>query len=734
VNTRYIFQIILLALSYFATGKLGLLLAIPPGYATAVWPASGIALAALLLYGRHLWPGIVLGSFLVNVATSFDSSSTLSILKSLALAGNIGLGAALQALLGHWLINRFVDTSDGLVDARSATAFLSLGGPAACLLNAFWSVTTLWLAGLVSSTEYPYSTATWWVGDAIGVIIFLPLIYAWLGKPVEVWHWRRSRLVPPLIATIAIVIGLFIYTSRLEQQRIQSDFTQQAQTMADALDKKFGNYLEILHSIESFVLTTPQLNGEIFRAFTQRSLERNSGIQAVSWNPRVSIAERGKFEAAMIEEGYSDFAIRERNAEGQLVSAADYPNHIVVQYIEPYRDNYRAQGFDVYSDELRRTALDTARDRATPVATARITLVQESGKQSGMLVFLPVYDPASPQAGKSARHRKLMGFVVGVFRLGDMLLSTFSGMPIRDVQVQLTDESADVESQHLVSLETNTAAQPSLIAPYASDTSITWSTGFDFHGRNWRLEITPTQKYISDTRSWSSWGMLAGGLSLTGLFGLFLLVLTGRTIIEARHGQQLGKINDLLKREIEQRKQVQKQLHDATQHLHQLATTDPLTGVLNRRQIEQIGIACDAEVRRYQQPYTAIMLDADHFKQINDQYGHEVGDQVLKSLTRIMGLQLRETDRLGRWGGEEFVVLASNTDVNEGVELANRLCRVIGATNIRTVGKVTVSVGVASSEGLNSYREVIKRADEAMYLAKTSGRNRVVSADRPAPA
>src|SRR2546429_6637117 len=90
-------ELIAIAAAYYAVGRLGLLLAIPPGYATAVWPASGIALAGTLLFGYRVWPGILLGSFLINLRTSLDTTSTASILNTTALAASIGMGASLQA-------------------------------------------------------------------------------------------------------------------------------------------------------------------------------------------------------------------------------------------------------------------------------------------------------------------------------------------------------------------------------------------------------------------------------------------------------------------------------------------------------------------------------------------------------------------------------------------------------------------------------------------------------------
>src|SRR5262245_27654557 len=131
-----------IAVAYGATGRLALWLAIPPGYATAIWPPAGLAFAAILLCGARVWPGIVLGSFLVNVWTAFDATTVGALLTSLALPTSLGLGTALQALAGVWLVRRVVGFPTALDQGRHGAALLLLGGPGSCLMRAAWAVTS----------------------------------------------------------------------------------------------------------------------------------------------------------------------------------------------------------------------------------------------------------------------------------------------------------------------------------------------------------------------------------------------------------------------------------------------------------------------------------------------------------------------------------------------------------------------------------------------------------------
>lgn len=158
------------------------------------------------------------------------------------------------------------------------------------------------------------------------------------------------------------------------------------------------------------------------------------------------------------------------------------------------------------------------------------------------------------------------------------------------------------------------------------------------------------------------------------------------------------------------------------------AHLDPLTEVGNRMALS----AClerEVEIaRRYGTPFAMVFLDIDHFKAINDDFGHEVGDEVLRSVARCLRETVRSSDGVFRYGGEEFVILVNNTPRSGVIHLAERIlkclsARIYGASNTRL--RVTASLGVALLKPEESYQDLLRRADEAMYAAKRAGRNRV---------
>ncbi len=146
--------------------------------------------------------------------------------------------------------------------------------------------------------------------------------------------------------------------------------------------------------------------------------------------------------------------------------------------------------------------------------------------------------------------------------------------------------------------------------------------------------------------------------------------------------------------------------------------TDPMTGVCNRRGLDDTLESMLAMLSRYETPFSIMILDLDHFKQLNDQHGHLFGDQVLKSVARLLGDNVRDTDTVTRYGGEEFVIVMPQTDLKGASILSERLRRIIAEEQ-----RVTLSGGVAMALDGDNNQTLLGRADAALYSAKAAGRN-----------
>lgn len=168
---------------------------------------------------------------------------------------------------------------------------------------------------------------------------------------------------------------------------------------------------------------------------------------------------------------------------------------------------------------------------------------------------------------------------------------------------------------------------------------------------------------------------------------------------------------------------------------NRLATTDPLTGLMNRRAFANTLTAESARAERCGAELSVLLLDIDHFKSINDRYGHPTGDAVIAHLGATVASVVRPYDSIARWGGEEFVLLLPNADGDSAAVVAERIRQAIERTNVTAVSgetvKFTASIGVATRVRSEAHEALIERADQAMYQAKTSGRNRVIVSPEP---
>lgn len=157
----------------------------------------------------------------------------------------------------------------------------------------------------------------------------------------------------------------------------------------------------------------------------------------------------------------------------------------------------------------------------------------------------------------------------------------------------------------------------------------------------------------------------------------------------------------------------------------ELALSDALTGVGNRRALQEHVRAGLSAAERGQAPTSIILMDIDHFKPINDKHGHSGGDQVLVQMAQLLTDQLRGSDRLGRWGGEEFMVVAQATPMHAALELAERIRKAVAAFEFAHGDPVTLSLGVTQTLPGDTADSLVHRADKALYRAKNGGRNRV---------
>ncbi len=238
------------------------------------------------------------------------------------------------------------------------------------------------------------------------------------------------------------------------------------------------------------------------------------------------------------------------------------------------------------------------------------------------------------------------------------------------------------------------------------------------------------------------------GYKLTGMLRaaadrfIPIILITGLDDIESKRRGMAAGADDFLTKpvaplELQIRlssmlriKQLTDEIHAVNDKLAQIAVTDPLTKLFNRRAVYEHLEREFARSQRYGNPFCVFMMDIDHFKNVNDTYGHSVGDQVLVLVSDALRKSVRGTDVIGRYGGEEFIVLAPETDVESARVLGERLRTCVSAQTHDAAGVpgVTISIGVAQAESgnMSHFEELVHLADSALYDAKRGGRDRCV--------
>ena len=459
----------LVVAAYIAAALPGVLVALPPGYASPVWPAAGLALAALLMLGPRLWPGVWLGAFLVDLW--LDVSVT-----GAAVAALIATGATLQALVGARLTRRFLAAPVPLARDADVRRFLLLAGPLACLVVPTLGVATLYGFGRLAAADLVSQWLSWWAGDALGVLLFAPLaLLAWPGVR-SFGAGNGVRIALPLLVTALLLAAGEHERDRLEQ----SEARQAARRLMD--DDKSAYFLplptkiEPLRGVERLFAASGEVTRQEFAIYTVHAL-RQPGILASVWAPRVAQTERAAFEAARREE-VGDFQITEPLANGRLVRAGERAEYFPAHFVEPREDSEALFGLDHAAIAARRTAMARAATSGAAAAAEPLTLIRTG--RPGVLVYVPVYrsgfDAAIVEA--AARREALRGFVIGVFDIERL----FTPLAHAASQQQLAFRISDVtpgEAERVLAGALTAGAAPSM------------SQEVEFAGRIWRLEMQP---------------------------------------------------------------------------------------------------------------------------------------------------------------------------------------------------------------------------------------------------
>ncbi len=529
-----------LALAYFAIGQLGLLLVVPPSYASPLYPAVGFALAVVLSLGSRYVPAVALGAFAVAMLLGHQRGNN-SVLGPML----TGCGSALQVWVGAWAVRRWVTQPLLLSEPRDLATFFGLGAGLACFISPTFGTAALLVTGALPMAQAPDTWLHWWLGDTMGVLIGAPITLTLIGQPRSAWSVRRLSVGLPLCVVTLLLALATSQVAQWDEQRARSNFQRDASAASDALQTLLREPLMALEGARGLFLVAPQLTRQDFERGTEHFVQSDSSLLAIGAALPVARDRLAAFDAAARADGLANFGARDRNRPGDVVPPPQEPM-VAIRLIEPRARNEQALGVNIMSIPVARAALSTSRRDGTPAATAGFQLSQDKEDATGVVVYQALGSDGA----------------VFVTIRPDLLLARATSELSRGLMACLVDTDA-------------AAARPRLAGPPGCehiDTAVPLTRqALPFGGRNWEIRVSAPQGLsLDDARSWP---FAIVGLLSSGLLGVLLLIVTGRARlvevqVEARTAQ--------LKQEIERRAQDASALRDSEQRLRNIFDNAPI--------------------------------------------------------------------------------------------------------------------------------------------------------------
>jgi diguanylate cyclase (GGDEF)-like protein/PAS domain S-box-containing protein len=697
---------LLLAFVYYGAARLGLLLQYANSQATPVWPASGIAIGAVLLFGTRPLPGIFIGAFAANLMDFYLKTgiSVSAIFGSVAIGlGNMGEAWVASVILRPRLNERFIS------DTQSCVLTFGVGVLLAGLVSASIGVSALMAFGFLSPSIALTVIATWWVGDVVGALILAPPVL-WFFNGFEQWT-SDKRIVLIALAGVAILSAVTFWDWDNWAFIALPAYIVIPASMILAL--RYGRSIMmptmLLVAAVAIIGTIHGLGpfADVDRNFALISLQAFVGTLAVALLLLDSIRQENQRALAALERSNaiiesSDDAIISKTLDGHVTSwntgaealfgyrAKEMLGQPLTRLFPLSKQNEESFTLQKISEGERVEHFETA-------------MIRKDGSAIDVSVTIsPIRDTQGKIIGASKIARDITEKKLSEIRL-QLLSCVFTNT--RE-GVVITDSSGLI-------VEVNDAFCHD--TGYARDEVLGHLPNILMSSRQGHELMASIQTDLKrrDCYQGEVWGRRKTGESFPALLAI--------SSVRNRFGKiqnYVAVFNDITP------------LRTKQERLEHLANYDALTDLPNRillaDRLSQAMTAC----RRQKQILAVLYLDLDGFKKINDTYGHDIGDELLVAVSHVMRHMMRDGDTLARIGGDEFVAILVNVRTTYYCE--QLVERILSACEKPVIIRdhefnISASIGVTmypQSDGKTNADELLRQADRAMYEAKQAGRNR----------
>lgn len=522
----YTAKILLLATLYYAFGKPSMELATATTYPSLLWPSAGIALGMLLAYGGNLWPGVLLGNFLLNsflldAAWSGTDFHNVKIIPALC----VGSGAALQAYIGYVLVKRYVGVPVAVDRPRDMLRLISLAGPVASVISPTVGTVTLGLAGIINDGHMFANWRIWWLGDTLGTIIFMPIFLAFSGTLPRLFARDNSRGVFAAVTFAALIIPLVVTLvawKQLTYHTLDKARTQFANTVLEnerAFNYRLDSFEQTLLSGVGLYSGSLSVGRSEWRAFANalKVHERFPGARGIGFIAHVEPEDVSAFVAAARADDRPDFTVHPDGAS----------EYMIVKYLEPEGQNAAAIGLNVAPLPGRSETAWRAAETGHAAISPRMKLVQDPEGNPGFSLMLPFYRQGAPLDTAGQRRAALVGWITSPFN-SDAFMKGLSVGQGADFHLAVYDSPGE-RPEHL--LYSSGEARGGAAFVIRKEISVKQS--------KWIFVWRSTPAFERKAASNEPFIILISGLVFTGLFGLLLVTLGRRSetverMVEAR--------------------------------------------------------------------------------------------------------------------------------------------------------------------------------------------------------
>jgi CHASE1-domain containing sensor protein len=349
-------------------------------------------------------------------------------------------------------------------------------------------------------------------------------------------HHRYWPVVWAIGVGVAFSLAVFLLVRWWESQNIDKAFRLAANDRASTVKATFATEVAMLELIRSSLISDGRIERGEFRDILMPFHAYDHSIEAVQWIPRVPDSRRQDFEAAARRDGLNDFQIVEMDKDGRRVKARRRDEYFPIYFAGPRPGDKAIFGYDVASESTRLESLRLARDAGKTVASGRIAFVEDAARLDGFLVYLPVYQKGKPVRSVADRRKNLLGFILGVFRPGEMLETALAKLQPEGIDVCLYDPLVPANGRPFHFHASRTRWAPWIFDDptklIESERMYRFAT-LDVAGHPWTIVCLPTPDFAAARRTWGPWSVLAAGLALSALLAARLrLSIDRRAFVE----------------------------------------------------------------------------------------------------------------------------------------------------------------------------------------------------------